>query len=125
MRALLGLVYHALEAVLELALDAGASLQQSQVEHVQLHALQHLRHVTGGDAARQALDHRGLAHARLAGEDRVVLASAHEDVDDLADLAVAADHRVDLAIAGALGEVAGELVQRRRLRQPALGRRLL
>ena len=33
----------------------------------------------------------------LAGQDRVVLPPAHQHVDDLADLRVAADHRVDLA----------------------------
>ena len=52
-----------------------------------------------GDPQREALDHRGLADAGLAGEDRVVLPAAHQDVDDLADLLVAADDRVDLALA--------------------------
>jgi hypothetical protein len=57
--------------------------------------------------------HRRLAHAGLAGEQRVVLAPAHEDVHDLADLGVAADHGVHGAVARALREVHGELVQRR------------
>ena len=43
-----------------------------------------------GDAQREALDHGGLAHPGLAGEDGVVLAPAHQDVDDLPDLLVAA-----------------------------------
>src|ERR1051325_8250174 len=42
-------------------------------------------------------DHRRLADAGLAGQDRVVLPPPGEDVDHLADLPVAADHRVDLA----------------------------
>ena len=69
----------------------------------------------GGDAQREALDDRRLADARLAGEDRVVLPAAGEDVDDLADLGVAAEDRVDLARLGPLGQVDGELVERRRL----------
>ena len=64
-------------------------------------------HVAGDDAQGEALDHRGLADAGLAGEDRVVLAAAHEDVDDLADFLVAADDGVDLALAGLFGQVDG------------------
>ena len=125
MRAPADLVDHVLQPVLEFALHAGPGLQQPHVEHVQLHALQHLRHVTLGDAAGQALNHRGLAHAGLAGEDRIVLAPAQQDIDQLADLGIAANHRVDVAVTGALGEVGGELVQRRRLRQPAFARQCL
>ena len=56
----------------------------------------------------EAFDDRGLADAGLAGQDRVVLAAAHQDVDDLADLLVAADDRIDLALARPLGQVDGE-----------------
>ena len=114
MRALLDLVDHVLQAIFKLALDAGAGLQQAHVQRVQLHALQRRRHVARGDAQGQTLDHGRLAHAGLAGEDRVVLPAAHQDVDGLADFRIAADHRVQLAVARALGEVGGELVQRGR-----------
>ena len=57
------------------------------------------RHVAARDPQREALDHRRLAHAGLAGEDRVVLPPAHQDVDDLPDLLVAADDGIDLALA--------------------------
>ncbi|EWC52565.1 hypothetical protein XAR_1867 [Xanthomonas citri pv. glycines str. 8ra] len=120
MRALLDLVDDVLQPVLELALDAGAGLQQAHIQHMQFHPLQYVRHVLLGDAPGQPLDDRGLADAGFAGEDRIVLAPPHQDVDHLPDLAVAADHRVDLRIAGALGEVGGELVQRRGLAQAAL-----
>ena len=59
--------------------------------------LQRRRDVAGGDAQREALDDGRLADARFAGEDRVVLPAARQDVDHLADLEVAADDRVDLA----------------------------
>ena len=71
-------------------------------------SLQRRRHVARGDAQREAFDHRRLADARLAGEDRIVLPAAHQDVDDLADLLVAADDRIDLALARLLGQVDGE-----------------
>ena len=57
------------------------------------------RHVAVDDAQREAFHHRRLADARFAGEDRIVLPAARQDVDDLADLEIAAQHRVDLALA--------------------------
>ena len=56
------------------------------------------------------------ADACLAGQDGVVLPATRQDVDDLADFAIAADDRIDLALARALGEIGGVLVERRRLR---------
>src|SRR5262249_23936634 len=76
------------------------------------YVLQLRRNIASHDARGEALDHRSLAHAGLAGEDRVVLAPAHQDVDDLADLLVAAVDRVDLAFARARREVDRELLQR-------------
>ena len=114
-RALLHLVDHVLEPVLELALHARTGLQQAHVEHVHLHALQRRRHVAGGDAQGQAFDHRRLADAGLAGEDGVVLAPPHQDVDHLPNLGLAADHRIELAFSGAGREMGRELVECRRL----------
>src|SRR5690606_7788263 len=53
-------------------------------------------------------DHGGLADARLADGDRVVLPTSAEDVDHLLDFAIAAEHRIDLPLAGLLGKVDGE-----------------
>ena len=93
------------QAVLELALHAGAGLQHAQVERADADLAQRGRDVALDHAQREALDHRGLAHAGLAGEDGVVLAPPHQDVDDLADLLVAAEHGIDLAGTGLGGEV--------------------
>src|ERR1051325_10604915 len=49
--------------ILDLALDAGAGLQQRQVEHAQRHALQRVGHVARGDPQGEPLDHRRLADA--------------------------------------------------------------
>ena len=108
----LDLLDHLAQAVLELALHAGAGLQQADVEGAQRHVLERRRHVARGDALGEALDDGGLADAGLAGEDGVVLAAAHEDVDDLADLLVAPDDGVDLALAGLLGQIDGEPLER-------------
>ena len=67
--------------------------------------------VAAHDALGQAFDDGGLADARLADEHRVVLGAAREDLDDAADLLVAADDRVELALRGQLGEVAAVALQ--------------
>ena len=75
-------------------------------------SLQALRHVAGGDPLGQALDDGGLADAGLADQHRVVLGAPGEHLDHAAHLLVAADHRVELAPLGQLGQVAAELGQR-------------
>jgi len=65
-----------------------------------------------GDAQRQPFGDRGLAHARLADQHRVVLGPARQDLDGAANFLVAADHGVELAGLGRLGQVAREFLQR-------------
>ena len=59
-----------------------------------------VRHIAGNDAAGEALDDGGLADAGLADEHRVVLGAAGEHLQHAADLVVAADDRIDLALRG-------------------------
>ena len=112
LRRRLHLVDHRAQPILELALHARAGLQEADVEHVERDVLQLRRHVAVREPEREAFDDRGLADAGLAGQDRIVLAPPHQDVDDLADLLVAAGDRIDLAVARALGEVDGEALER-------------
>ena len=60
-------------------------------------ALERLGHFAVDDALRQAFDDRGLAHAGLADQHRIVLGAPLQDLDHAADLVVAADHRIELA----------------------------
>ena len=53
----------------------------------------------------QALRDRGLADARLADEDRVVLGLPAENADHLADLVVTSDDRVELVVPRCLYEI--------------------
>ena len=92
LRAVAHGVDHALEALLELALHAGAGLQQAEVEHPQDHLPATTAALRRRRCAGPALDHRGLADAWRADQDRVVLPPAQEDVDALADLPVAPDY---------------------------------
>jgi hypothetical protein len=60
----------------------------------------------------ESLDHGGFADTGLADEHGVVLRAAGEHLTDATDLVVAADHRVELALAGAVGQVDPELLER-------------
>ena len=108
----LDLLEHGLEPLLELAAVLRAGEQRADVERPDALALQALGDVAGDDALGEALDDRGLADARVADQHGVVLRAAREHLDDAADLLVAPDHRVELALLGELGEVATELLER-------------
>ena len=84
--------------------------------------LQALGDVALDDAACEALDDRGLADARLADEHRVVLRAARQHLDDAADLVVAADDRVELALTGHLGEITSVALERLELLLGVLAR---
>ena len=100
-----------LQPVLELAAVLGAGDERPEVEGDHALVLERLRDVALDDALGEALDDRGLADARLADEHGVVLGAAGEDLDDAAHLVVAADHGVELALAGELGQVAAVLLE--------------
>ena len=104
-----------LQPLLELAAILGARDQRADVERDQPLVLQLLRHVAGDDALGQPLDDRRLADARLADQGGVVLGAAGEDLHDPLDLVLAADHRVELAVAGRFGQVEAERVHVRGL----------
>ena len=103
---------HALEALLELAAIFRAGDERAHVEREQLLVADRFRHVAIDDAQRQALDDRRLADAGLADQHRIVLGAPRQHLDGAADLLVAADHRIELAVARGLGEVAGVFLQR-------------
>ena len=60
----------------------------------------------------ESLGDGGLAHARLTDEDGVVFGLAGENTDDVADLAVPADDRIQLILPGPLHKIGAILCQR-------------
>ena len=106
------LLQHGLQPLLELAAIFRAGDQRAHVEREQLLVLEAVGHVAVDDAQRQALDDRGLADAGLADQHRIVLGAAGQHLDGAADFLVAADHRIELAVAGGLGEIARIFLQR-------------
>ena len=108
----LDLVEHGLEPLLELAAELRAGQHRAEVERDQRLAAQRLGHVAVDDALRQAFDHSGLADAGLTDQHGVVLGPAAQHLHGAADLGVAADDRVELAVARERGEVDAVLVER-------------
>ena len=108
----LHLLDHLAQAVLELPFHAGPRLQQPDVQRPQRDLLERRRHVAGDDTQGEALHHGRLADAGLAREDRIVLAPSHQDVDDLPDLVVPADDRIQLPLARLFRQVDRKLLQR-------------
>ena len=104
-----------LHALLELAPVFRARHHRVDGEFDEALVAQRLRHLAADDALRQSLDDGGLADARLADQDRVVLLAPGQHLDGGLDLAGPADDRVELALAGQLGEVARVFVEVRRV----------
>jgi hypothetical protein len=69
------------------------------------------RHVALRYAQCEAFHHGGFPYSGFAGENRIVLAASHQNVDHLANFKVAPQHGIDLAGLGFLGEIDGELVE--------------
>ena len=82
-----------------------------QVERNQPAVLQRVGHVAGHQPLGQTFDDGGLADAGLADQHRVVLGPAGQHLDHPPDLAVPADDRVELAVAGLRGQVDAVLVK--------------
>ncbi len=110
--ARLHFLQHGLEAFLELAAELRAGEQRAHVEREDRLFLESLGHVAAQDALGEALDDRGLADARLADQDGVVLRLAGKDADHPPDLGVATDDRVELPLARLGDQIEAVLFQR-------------
>src|SRR6185436_15745069 len=100
-----------LEALFELAAVLRSGDDERQVEREDALVGDEERHVAVDDALGQPLDDGGLADARLAEEDRVVLGAAGEDLDDPLHFLLAADERIELGLMGHGRQVARVLGQ--------------
>ena len=83
-----------LQTLLEFAAVFCARDQRTHVQREDGLILQGLRHVAADNPLRQPLCNGGLADARLADQDGIVLRLAGENADDVADLLVTADDGV-------------------------------
>ena len=110
---LLDFLQDRLQPLLEFAAELCAGNERAHIERNDLLVLQSFGDIAANDPLRQPLGDRGLADARLADQDRVVLGSAREHLDDPANLLIAADHRIELAVLSRRGQVATVFFERR------------
>ena len=103
---------HAFQAFFELAFHRRTGLQCPHVQSPQFHARQALRHIAIDDTQGQAFNNGAFAHAGIADNNGVVLATTAEDVDHLIDFGVAAHHWVQFLVPGQFGEVGGVALER-------------
>ena len=111
------LVDDLLQPLLEVAPVPGPGDQARQVEPDQALVAERVGHLAVDDALRDALHDRGLADAGLPDQHRVVLRPPRQHLDRLLDLVLAADHRVDAALAGHRGQIGAVLVDGGRVRR--------
>ena len=111
-RAGLHFVNQRLQTRFELPFHPCARLQHADIKQPQLNVNQRLRHVATGDTQCQAFDHGSFTYTSFTGQQWVILATAHQDIDHLADLFVAPDNRIDLAITRTRGEILAILGKR-------------
>ena len=109
--AVLHLVHHRLQTLLELATVLGSGDQRSQIQRDQTH-VKRLGNVALHDSVRQTFHDGGLSHSRLTDQHRVVLRSATENADHTTNLLVTTNHRIDLALLRLLHKILTVLVQR-------------
>ena len=105
-------VQHGFQALFELAAIFRAGNERAEIERQQALVLQALRHVAIEDAQGEAFHDRGLADAGLADQHRIVLGAPGENLDGAADFLVAPNHRIELAVARGLRQIAGIFLQR-------------
>ena len=109
---LFDLVQNTFQPFFKLAAIFGAGNQAAHIERHQLAVLQGIGNVAIGDAQCEALSDCGFSDTGFADQHGVVFGTAGKDLDGTADFLVTADHRVQLACARYLGQVAGEFLQR-------------
>ena len=95
---LLNAVHDLLDAVLEVATILCACQQRSDVELVDLTALEALRHTTFFDHPRQPPDEGSLSHTGLTDMQRVVLVATAEHLDGTFQLVFPTYQRIMLSV---------------------------
>jgi len=109
--ALLHLVQHALQALLELAAVLCTGHQSAHVQTEHDAVLQVFRHIAAHDTLCKTLCNGGLANAGLTDQAGVVLGLTGQDADHVADLLITADDGVQLLLAGKIYQILTILLQ--------------
>ena len=102
---------HRLEPLFKLSPELGTGNQCAHIQREDLAVFQVFGHVAPDDALGKALGDGRLAHTGLADKHRVVFGLAGQDADDVADLAVPADDRIQLLLPCPLHQIGAIFLQ--------------
>ncbi|MNX20474.1 hypothetical protein D3C86_504190 [compost metagenome] len=100
------------QALFELTAILGTGNQRAHVQREQTLAFKAVRDFAVDDALGQTFGNRGFTHTRLTDQHRVVLGAALQNLNGATNFVVTANHRIKLAVFGALGQVDGVFIQR-------------
>jgi hypothetical protein len=100
------------EPLLEIAAIAGSGKERAHVEGENGGVREHIRHLAADNAQGEAFGNGGLADARVADIERIILRPAAENLDRPLDLGLAADQGIDLALDRLLVEVDTVILER-------------
>ncbi|CAB4778206.1 unannotated protein [freshwater metagenome] len=100
-----------LQALFEVTAVTRTGHEGSEVQGVELLVSQGCGNLVGHNLLSQSFDDGRLTNTGLTDEDGVVLGTARENLHHSLDFLVTANHRIELAIASELRQVATELVE--------------
>ena len=113
----LDLLEHLLQPLLEVASVAATRDQSAEVQGVDLFIPEGLGDVAAHNGLRQPFHDRGLADTGLSDKDRIVLRTPGEHGHHPLDFGFPPDDRIQLVLAGGLGQIPTELVEHHRGRR--------
>src|SRR6187397_566724 len=108
---LLDLFENSLQTIFEFTAVLGSSDHGSQVESHETLPLERFGNIASYDSLGQTFNDGRFADTRLTDEDRIILCSTRQYLDDTPDFLVSADHRIKFSLAGKVREVAGITLQ--------------
>ena len=94
------------QPLLKIAPVLGARHKTCHIQRQQPPPLQRSGHLPGGNAQRQTFGQRRFAHARLTNQTGIVFLAAAQDLHHAVKLGFPAEHRVQLPLGGAAGQIA-------------------
>ena len=109
--ALGNLVDDTLQALLELTFIFGSCHQSTHVERVELLVLQILGHIASYDTSCQSLNDGGLTCTRLTYQNRIVLGTATQYLQNTTYLIVTTDNWVEFALTRQVNQILGVLLE--------------
>ena len=106
---LLQLLEQRFEAFFKIAAVFGACQQRADIQRIDSAICHHFRHIALHDTPGKTFSNSGFTDAGFPHQQRVVLATAAQNLNSAFQLFLAADQRIDTAYAGKLVEVGGEV----------------